>query len=270
MAVGLLWGEASNGIYRSTGGGPGPWTKISVAPAGTGFPENAGRIALACAPSDPKRLYALVHQAGGGASGLYSTADGSADSVAWTLVNPVSDLCSDRCWYDLALAVHPSDASRLVVGGLDAWASTDGGATLTKISDGSGSGAAYAHTSHHAFLLTGETLTAATDGGVFAANLDWGGPSATWSHRNAGLPTLQILSLAQHPTDPGQLLASARNNGLAYGGGATWMEVYPGNPGEVLWDAADPRFAYCEGQGALTIRNSSFGTRRLLLPQNGW
>jgi PKD repeat protein len=258
VAVGLLWGETSNGIYRSLGGGPGPWTKITVAPAGAGFPDNPGRIALASAPSDPKRLYALVHQAGGVISGLYSAADGAADPVVWTQKNPVSDLCSNQCWYDLALAVHPTDASRLILGGLDAWASIDAGATLTKISDGSGSGANYAHSGHHALLLSGTTLSAATDGGVFAANLDWGGPTATWSHRNAGLPTLQILSLAQHPTDPAQMLASAKNNGLAFGNGSTWTQVYPGNPGEVLWDT-DPSFAYCEGPGALTLRNSNFG-----------
>ena len=52
----LRSGGPTGGLYRSTDGGT-TWTKLT----GNGLPSGGtGRIAVAIAPSDPKRIYALI------------------------------------------------------------------------------------------------------------------------------------------------------------------------------------------------------------------
>ncbi len=53
-AIGFIFGDASNGVYKSTDAGAS-WTKL-----GGGLPSAPGRIALAVAPSNAARVFALL------------------------------------------------------------------------------------------------------------------------------------------------------------------------------------------------------------------
>src|SRR2546430_2350142 len=65
------WGGPGSGIYKSADGGS-TWRPLTRGlPAGA---EGPGRIQLAIAPSDPRRLYAAA--AARGQSGLYRSDDG--------------------------------------------------------------------------------------------------------------------------------------------------------------------------------------------------
>jgi photosystem II stability/assembly factor-like uncharacterized protein len=107
------------GLYRSDDGGD-TWRPVT----GSGFPsEGLGRFGLAYAPSDPKRVYALVDAQEGG---LYASRDGgrswkreSADPRIW-----------ERGWYFGGVTVDPKDADTVYALDTAMYRSKDGGKTF--------------------------------------------------------------------------------------------------------------------------------------------
>jgi hypothetical protein len=256
VAFGYHHASVANGIYRSAGGGAGPWTTISA--SGNGFPTaNVGRITLVQAPSDKKRMYALIQSTATYQSlGIYYCADATAATPAWTLKNSSTQYCSSQCWYDMHGCVDPANAAKLVVGGLDDYISTNSGATLTQVSCWYCSGTTFSHADHHfLFMPDSTTLYDANDGGFFIGTVS--GTSVSWVNKNAGLNTLQFYGLAQHPSDATLYQGGLQDNGQAYYDGASWNEVAGGDGGWSQWDQANPLYAYEEYVYANISRNSN-------------
>jgi hypothetical protein len=256
-AIGYYGSMSSNGVYRSTGGGGGTWTKIST---GTGFPtSNVGRITLLMAPSAPKQIYALVQSTSTYASlGIFLTSDATAASVTWTAKSTTS-YCSTQCWYDMTGAVNPTDPARLVVGGLDNYLSTNSAGTLTQISHWNYGDSTYSHADHHHMVMPdATTLYDANDGGFFIGTINWTSPaSTTWTNKNAGLNTLQFYGFAQHPTDATKVQGGLQDNGQYYYNGTSWLEVEGGDGGASAWDQGNGSYAYEEYVYAGIERNSN-------------
>jgi hypothetical protein len=258
-AIGYYYSMASNGVYRSTTGGGGTWTKIS---SSTGFPTtNVGRITLLPAPSDPKQMYVLIQSTSTYQSlGIYYTADAHAATVTWSLKNNTTQYCSSQCWYDMTGVVHPTDPTKLIVGGLDVYASTNSGTTLTQVSQWWNTGSVFSHADHHHMViipLSATTLYNANDGGFFIATITWATPSMTWVNKNAGLGTLQFYGMAQHPTDPTKVQGGLQDNGQFYYDGTSWLEVEGGDGGASAWDQSNALYAYEEYVYAGIARNSN-------------
>src|SRR5439155_6995982 len=94
-------GGLGSGVYVTHDGGA-TWSKIT----GHGLPaadHALGKTAVAVAPSNPNRVYALVQDAP--APGLYRSSDRGA---TWQLVNQ-SHLPAERARYYTRLAVSPGD-----------------------------------------------------------------------------------------------------------------------------------------------------------------
>jgi photosystem II stability/assembly factor-like uncharacterized protein len=110
-----------SGLYRSDDGGD-TWKPVTG-----GLPsEKLGRIGIAFAPSDPRRVYAVVDAKEGG---LYASQDGgatwkraSADKRIW-----------ERGWYFGGVAVDPKDPDVVYVCDVSMYRSTDGGKTFVPI-----------------------------------------------------------------------------------------------------------------------------------------
>jgi hypothetical protein len=100
------WGQR---VWRSTNGIQ--WTE-----AGTGFPStDVGRIAMGVQPDNPNLVYALVAKSDGKMLGVWRL-DGV--TAPWKRVaNQPDILPSPQGDYDLAIAVDPSDADLIYLGG---------------------------------------------------------------------------------------------------------------------------------------------------------
>ena len=114
---------ASNGVFKSTDGGDTwkPLTKGLPTPA-----EGLGRIGITVAPSDPRRLYAVVEAR---PSGFYRSDDAGE---SWNRV------CEDqrvvaRPSDATDVRVHPRNPDIVYVPTIVTWKSTDGGKTFTGI-----------------------------------------------------------------------------------------------------------------------------------------
>ena len=214
------------GVFKTTDGGES-WNAINAG-LESSYGLGTDVYTLAIDPLDPAVLYAGT---GGGAD---KTTDGGD---TWTGANLGIDAADYGSIY--YMAIDPATLATLYAARdffsdydlgefKDTYRSIDGGKTWNWFSlrsitamafDASGPGAAYAATDSGVYK--------STDGGV------------TWSERSAGLPGVQVLSLAVDPTTPGTLYAGA---------GKTTPNVYKSTDGGESWAPTGANFDY---QGAI-------------------
>ena len=218
-----LYSTSTDGVYSSPNGTT--WTALS------GLSTHM-RIVLAASESSPGVVYALV-------------GDGTIWRLNGTTFSQVTGLPADAIfadpptgqgWYDIAIAVHPTDPNTIIVGG-DAYALFKG-----TVSGGPGSyvfpfNAANAppggnpasdptwvgsgvHSDVHAVEFglnaSGSSHDASdvwvgSDGGMFHSAT--GGAAGSFSAKNLGLAITQFSYLAQRSDTDAALFAGAQDNG---------------------------------------------------------
>src|SRR5215831_5444988 len=245
-------GRAGNGFYSTNGG-------VSWA-AATGL--SGGRVEVAYCRSSPNVVYASVDASSGQ---LFSSGDGGH---TYALRNTGSNFLGGQGWYANALWTDPTTTNVVVVGGLDCWRSTNGGATLTKISQWF-SAPSSAHADHHTIVhhpafngTTIRTVFFVDDGGVYRAN-DVYTVSLTsgWQELNNNLGITQFYGGAGN-TNSGTIVGGTQDNGdLRYttaGGTEGWITWDGGDGGFSASDRTDQNYFYGE-YVYLEIHRSSSG-----------
>jgi photosystem II stability/assembly factor-like uncharacterized protein len=113
----MFSGGPSSGVYVTHDGGAN-WTHIE----GHGLPKGPmGKIDVAPAPSNSKRVYALIQTADQGS--IWRSDDGGAN---WTAGSWQRELIG-RAGYYIKLAVNPKNPDEVLVANSSFWGSTDGG-----------------------------------------------------------------------------------------------------------------------------------------------
>jgi photosystem II stability/assembly factor-like uncharacterized protein len=108
-----------SGLYRSTDGGE-HWEPVS----GHGLPaEEVGRMGIAFAPSNPKRIYLIVDAKAGG---LYRSNDSGQN---WQLMSQDQRIWQ-RGWYFGEVSVDPKDQETVYLPNTTVYRSRDGGKTF--------------------------------------------------------------------------------------------------------------------------------------------
>jgi photosystem II stability/assembly factor-like uncharacterized protein len=147
--------------------------------------------------------------------------------------------CGGQCWYDCPVAVSPTNASIILIGGAGnstcsrVYArSTDGGATFS----GAGGADVGLHADAHAIAFAPSNTSIVyegNDGGIFKST-DGG---ATWASLNNGISATQFESIATHPIDPNFTIGGTQDNGTNwYRPNATWTRADYGDGGFALID----------------------------------
>src|SRR5207253_2081045 len=117
-------GGPGSGLYKSADGGL-TWKQIT----GNGLPAGEwGRVGIAIARSDSRRVYALI-DAREGKSGLYRSDDGGE---SWSLTGTDSRIHS-RAWYFSEIAVDPRNHDVVYAPNVALYRSIDGGRTFVAI-----------------------------------------------------------------------------------------------------------------------------------------
>jgi photosystem II stability/assembly factor-like uncharacterized protein len=257
----LTSGGPGSGLYVSRDGGD-TWKKLgplsatekeprgegNKEPPGKGLPEGIwGRIGLAVAPSDGRRVYALIEAENGG---LYRSDDGG-DS--WTLASGHHAL-RQRPWYFSTITVDPKNPDVVYCPQVRLLKSIDGGKTFTPVKKTH-------HGDHHDLWIDPrdpKRMIDANDGGVDVSS----NGGETWFA--PPLPIAQFYHIAAdnrlpyHVMGPMQDLgtASGPSNSLSTAGIAVsdWHSVGGGETGFIAPDPADPNIVWAGEYGGYVSR----------------
>src|SRR2546428_5942618 len=233
---------SASGLFRTTDGGE-TWTEITP-DANKGFPKKPyGRIAVAVAPSNAKRVYAFVESP---ESALFVSDDGGTtwekrDKSQWMVWRPV---------YFANMIVGPKKSDRVFKTDGSLIVSEDGGEGFEIVGGFQG-----AHGDAHDVWIdptNTQTVFVGDDGGMWYS---YNGGSKWWKGDN--LPVSQFYHVSVDENDPFQVYGGLQDNSSwvgqsQYPGGITnaqWENMYGGDGFWTFSDPADPDYLYAEAQG---------------------
>jgi photosystem II stability/assembly factor-like uncharacterized protein len=253
-------GGNDDGIWKSTDGGL-TWTRL----AGNGLPAGmTGRIGLAVAPSNPKRIYALIESKDGI---LWRSDDAGA---TWKLMTK-NTLVDQRPFYFSHLRVDPSNADHVYGVSEELSESRDGGKTFHAIARG-------VHVDYHDMWIAPNDRTrmiVGEDGG-YAITTDNG---RAWSF-SRNLAIGQIYHVGYDDRTPYSICVGLQdNNGFCGPSNALNPEGIPdaawdrvvGGDGQWAWpDPGDPNLVWTDLQtGRLSIYDRTNARSRPIQPWRG-
>ncbi|MDQ2871844.1 MAG: hypothetical protein M3R35_01800 [Candidatus Eremiobacteraeota bacterium] len=247
-------GGAQDGLYKSTDGGA-TWMKLT----GHGLPAGTtGRIAVAIAPSDSNRVYAIIEAKGGI---LWRSDDAGAN---WKMISD-DTLVDQRPFYFTHLNIDPKNPDHVYAVSEMLAESKDGGHTFKET-------AKSVHVDYHAMWIAPndpDRMMTGEDGG-YALTLDGG---KNWSF-SRNIPIGEVYHTAASTENPYWVCAPLQdNNGFCgpsnsqdpdgikdehwlrvIGGDGMWAVPDPSDPKTIITDLQDGRVA----QFSKTTRQNRF------------
>jgi photosystem II stability/assembly factor-like uncharacterized protein len=228
----LQSGGPGSGLYVSRDAGD-TWTRITE----HGLPDGIwGKVGVAVAPSDGRRVYALIEADKGG---LFRSDDGGEN---WELINP-SRALRQRAWYYSTMAVHPTNPNEVWFPQVPMLKTIDGGKTIEYVKG-------VAHGDNHDLWFdptNPKRMIVANDGGVHISRnggANWYAPP---------LPIAQFYHVAVDTRRPYQVAGAMQDLGTAQGPSDSltagihlteWHDVGGGEAGHVYSDPSDPNIVY--------------------------
>jgi photosystem II stability/assembly factor-like uncharacterized protein len=239
--LGQTWGGPANGFYRSTDDGL-TWTRLT-----NGWPVSHGRCDISLCRAQPNTIVAGIASTGGALLGIYKSTDGGD---TWALAYNTENHYSTQGWYDLVIAIDPTDPNKVYSGGIEIWASTDGGSTFLKRThwDYAPGHPQYVHADQHGWAFHPDDpnhVYACCDGGVFEST-DAG---YNWIEITTGMTSMQFYDIDTAQIDLATALGGTQDNGSnLYSGTSTWERVLGGDGFHCSVDYTKPDTIYTEYQ----------------------
>ncbi|MFN9681424.1 MAG: beta strand repeat-containing protein, partial [Bacteroidota bacterium] len=228
------------GFYRSTDSGA-TWVLVTTI-------ASTGRIALAVSASNPNFVAALVSNTSNGFKGFYASVDGG---LTYTLRSSTPNLMgwetngSDsggQAWYDLCMAVSPTDVNQIIVGGVNTWKSNNGGVSWSIMTNWYQTSTVPAmHADQHDLIfLNSTTIYAANDGGIYRSTNN----GVSWTDLTNGMSISQLYRAGASQTDT-RIIAGLQDNGTKLRSTTgTWSDEIGGDGMDCAIDPTNASFMY--------------------------
>lgn len=243
-----IYAVSNNSFYRSTDTGS-TFTQIT-----TGLPSSSSRLLLDVTPANAEYVYILSATTGNAFQGIYRSINGGTN---WAVTSGSTDVFeSNQSWYDLALAVSPTNAHEIYTGCLNVWKSTDGGVTMNKINNWSSPAApSYTHADIHYLGFHGNKLFCGSDGGIYVSSN--GGTNFT--DLTAGVQISQFYKIAVSKQSAANMVGGLQDNGgHAYSSGQ-WKNYYGADGMDTAINPNNPNqyYGFIQSGGNLYISNNA-------------
>ena len=256
-------GNAS--IYRSTNAGAN-FDFIGSIPDGI-------RINLEVTPNNPSLVDMVVANTQSGLQGLWYSNDSGFSFNEYFTGNCNNNLlnnsynasgCDGQGHYDLAYCINPNDYNEIWVGGVNTWATDDGGLNFYPMTMWDGdptsnpNGTPVVHADKHDLKfhpLQSNTLYECNDGGLYKTS----NGGASWTDLSNGLGISQLYRIGVSQTTNDRVIGGLQDNGSKELLNGTWYDRRGGDGMECIIDYTNPNTQY-----------ASYAYGDLYRTTNGW
>jgi photosystem II stability/assembly factor-like uncharacterized protein len=214
-ANGDIYASLASSLHKSTNGGT---TFGAALPIGV----TASRIEIATAASNSNYVYALIAN-GSVVNGIVQSTNGGLSFTTRTepadADNGISatDFSRSQAWYDLTIAVSPTDPLTVFVGGVDLFKSIDGCGTWQQVAHWYGGfGFQEVHADQHEIIFSpgNDNIVYFTNDGAIYRSGNANDLIPTIQSKGTNYNTLQFYACAMNPAAGSfQFLAGAQDNG---------------------------------------------------------
>lgn len=252
----MLWVATDSGIYRTTNAGSS-WTMVqsgdfsqgrirlkhgnnatiyavsrdrfyrsansgaSFSMITNGLPESSGRMLLDVTPANSEVIYILSANTNSSFQGVYKSTNGG---TTWTKTSGTTNIFeSDQAWFDLALAVSPTNANEIYTGCLNIWKSTNSGTAFTKINNWSDPlSPKYTHADIHYLRFYGNKLYCGSDGGIYVSD----NGAVSFTDKTATAQIGQFYKVAVSKLSASKMVGGLQDNGGYAYSNSQWKNYY--------------------------------------------
>jgi photosystem II stability/assembly factor-like uncharacterized protein/PKD repeat protein len=204
---------AGTEFYKSTDNGTS-FTKIT---SGLPAAANVSRIAIGVSPADPSYVYLIVGLPAPnyGTEGFYkSTTTGAS------FTKPSTPALGSQQWYDLAIAVSPTNINEVILGGqTDFLRSTNGGTSWSQ--NGGNTHVDY----HDIVFVNSSTYYICCDGGIYITDNN----GSSWTDLSNGLQIAQMYGLGQSSLTQNLIIQGWQDNGTNRYNSNGWQKILGGD-----------------------------------------
>lgn len=220
-----VYAVTANSVLKSTNSGASFSTVTSF--------SGPNRLSLAVTSASAAYVYVLASAGNNGFGGLYRSTNSATTFSLMSSTPNIFDWSTNgsgaggQGWYDIAIDASPTNANEIVVGGVNSWRSTNGGATWALHTHWTGGGGRpYVHADlHYVYYASGTTIFLGTDGGI--ARTTNGGTSYTTINGNMNIA--QVYKLGNSATTPTRIVTGHQDNGTNLSAGTSWSQIYGGD-----------------------------------------
>jgi hypothetical protein len=242
-------------FYKSTDGG---LTFLRVDRGGAGLPTTANRIQIGVSPANINYIYLLYGDpVGSDFLGLYRSTN---SGTSFTLRSNTPNVLGGQSWRNICIAVSPTDAEDIYVGGLDIYKSTTGGATggWVQISNWTSSSTTnFSHADIFELKCDATYLYCAGDGGIYRMTRS----TDTWTSLMSNMQTGQVYRMGIDPTASAAFVTvGLQDNGTYRNTGAQYLSIGGADGMETIVQPSNTNVIYLSSQSGSFFRSDDGGT----------
>ena len=217
-----------------------------AATAGLPDPATTGRAVLGVTAANANLVYLLAASATD--LGIYKSVDGGSTFARITSDSLKQFAASQATFYDLVLAVSPSNANELMSGQVSVIRSTDGGATWFYTSSGPNADSnPIVHVDQHCVEYINNAIYDCSDGGLHRSP-DGG---VTWANLSPTLGVGQVYQFGGSKQNSSLIYVGEQDNGFNRYNGTKWEHFNSGDFGRIAVDPTNDQVVYASANFAL-------------------